>query len=395
MPTDKPIKVYKKTTLQSLQPDSLYAVKGVGENSVRIFITDLQGIPYPLKDENGNISIINNDGNILVNTVSGITSINLNSNIVDIINSALQSGNNISELTNDVGYITLSTDLEELENNSGNPFVRQDQLPANLNLYATNISSDVEGYFKVVSSIEDISFNDVAVDISTGDITTTNQLIASLVSESGVLIGNPGIVNITTIGNIRKVSGTGNAQFYFEVYKRNDLGVETLLTTSDNTIPITTTTYEQFSTTCLLNDGVFTTTDRIVLKFYGSRIPSGSNPAYNFQFGGSNPVRTTLPVPSTSLTISWENITGDIETQTDIIDFVVSKTKVNQTLVGNINGINNIFNISESIIVDTEEVFINGIKMSKPEEYVISGTTITLSFSPNIGETLTVNYIKQ
>jgi hypothetical protein len=45
-----------------------------------------------------------------------------------------------------------------------------------------------------------------------------------------------------------------------------------------------------------LNNGVFTATDRLVLKFYGNRIAGGSNPEYDFLFGGTNPVRTLFPI---------------------------------------------------------------------------------------------------
>jgi hypothetical protein len=114
-----------------------------------------------------------------------------------------------------------------------------------------------------------------------------------------LIVGNPGVLNITTIGNIRRTAGTGNAEFYFEVYKRTSGGVETLITTSGNTIPVINTGYAEFSATALWNDGIFLATDRIVLKFYGSRITGGSNPTYDFQFGGSTPVRSLVPIPLT------------------------------------------------------------------------------------------------
>ena len=176
-------------------------------------------------------------------------------------------------------------------------FISLEDLPSSLTLYATNAASDVSTYYKLVSSITDSSYNTTAVDIPTGTITTTNQFIAALITSPNIIVGNPGIFNITTIGNIQKLTGTGNAEFYFEVYKRVAAGTETLITTSAATLPVLNSGYAEFSASALWNDGTFLSTDRIVLKYYGSRIPTGSNPTYQFQFGGISPVRSLVPIP--------------------------------------------------------------------------------------------------
>jgi hypothetical protein len=194
--------------------------------------------------------------------------------------------------------ITKTSDLIN-DGDDGNKFISLNDLPSNLILYATTAASDVGGYFKLVSSITDPSYNAVAVNVSTGSITTTNQLISSLVTSANIIIGNPGVFNITTIGNITRTSGSGQAEFYFEIYKRDSAGTETLITTSDNTLPVLNTGYSEFSATALWNDGTFLSTDRIVLKFYASRISGGSAPSYNFQFGGTAPVRSLVPIPLT------------------------------------------------------------------------------------------------
>jgi hypothetical protein len=177
-------------------------------------------------------------------------------------------------------------------------FISLNDLPSNVILYPTNVASDISGYVKLVTSITDPSYNTTAVDISTGAITTTAQLISSLATPANIIVGNPGLFNITTIGNIRRTSGSGTASFYFKVYKRTSGGTETLITTSDNTIPVLDSgTYVEFSSTALWNDGIFLSTDRIVLKFYANRISGGSNPTYEFQFGGTTPIRSFLPIP--------------------------------------------------------------------------------------------------
>ena len=200
--------------------------------------------------------------------------------------------------------ITKTSDLINDGDDGVSHFITLQDLPSNLTLYATNVASDISGYFKLVSSITDPSDNTTAVNIPTGAITTSNQFIASLATSPNVIVGNPGIFNVTTIGNIQKLSGTGNAEFYFEVWKRVAAGTETLITVSSSTLPVLNSGYAEFSASALWNDGTFLATDRIVLKYYATRIPTGSDPSYQFQFGGLSPVRTLVPIP---LTVSPAN----------------------------------------------------------------------------------------
>ncbi len=195
--------------------------------------------------------------------------------------------------------VILPTKTSDLINDGedGNRFISLLDLPSNLILYPTNVASDISGYSKMVTDIHDPEYNSTAVDVSTGAITTTDQLVASLATVSNLIIGNPGVFNITTIGNITRTSGSGTASFYFKAFKRDSGGTETLVATSSTTVPVIDTGYVEFNTTGLWDDGIFTSTDRIVLKFYANRIAGGSNPTFTFQFGGSTPVRSLVPIP--------------------------------------------------------------------------------------------------
>lgn len=177
-----------------------------------------------------------------------------------------------------------------------------DALSSNINLYPTTVASPITNYNRMVLSTTDGDYNVVAVDIPTGAITGANQLLAELASDEGIIIGNPGIVNVTTIGNIKKTSGNNNqyAEFYFEVYLRQSNGSETLIGTSNTTGPVTPNvldSYQQFSAVAILNNGGFTDTDRIVIKYYGNDLGGVTGSEYSFQFGGDSPVRTLIPVP--------------------------------------------------------------------------------------------------
>ena len=88
-------------------------------------------------------------------------------------------------------------------------------------------------------------------------------------------------------------------------------------------------------------------------------------------------------------------ITG---TTTKTINFStnpLNKLKQNKLLVGSIDGINSIFSIQDTIVPDSEQIYVNGILQKKPDDYNISGSLITFNFSPIIDENLTITYIKQ
>lgn len=196
-----------------------------------------------------------------------------------------------------------------------NVYLTSADLPSTLDLYATTYPSDIPGYFVLVRNISDIRFDTIAVDVSTGIITTTNQLVGELITDANIISGNPGIFNITTIGNISRTAGTGQAEFFFRVYQRDSLGVETFIAQSDNTLPVTNGGYVEFSATALWNNGIFLNTDRVVIKYYANRLaaPVGSNPTYNFQFGGLNPVRSTAAVPVAVLPNIYLSDLADVE----------------------------------------------------------------------------------
>jgi hypothetical protein len=260
-------------------------------NNVNLFGTNASA------DEDGQ-TVLSKDGTIMARISTGL--------LTDSRAYKLPNAGGTIALLNDIP--TNTSQLINDGDDGTSPFVTADQLPSNLNLFATNVSSDIATYFKLVTSIDDPDYNTTPVDIPTGAITTTGQFIAALSSEAGVLIGNPGIINLLTIGNVRRVSGSGTAEFYYEVYHRNSVGTETLISTSNKTAPVNTNVYTEFLAAALLNNGTFLVTDRIVVKYYADRIGSGSNPSYEFQFGGTSPVRTTFPVPASNLPFSLETL---------------------------------------------------------------------------------------
>jgi hypothetical protein len=201
-------------------------------------------------------------------------------------------------------------------------------LNSNINLYPTDASADVSGYFKMVTTFEDADYDTTAVNIPTGSITTTAQLLASLISPAGLFVGNPGIVNIVTLGNIRKTEGNANAfaEFYFQVYQRASNGTETLIATSDTTGAINPSNgnYREFNASAVLNNGTFLPSDRIVVKYYANSIGAGAQ--YDFQFGGTQPVRTLIPVP---VSVIPSDVASDIVVDASGFEGILGEDDVN------------------------------------------------------------------
>ena len=184
-------------------------------------------------------------------------------------------------------------------------------LQAEVQLYATSAASDIATYNALVTTTTDADFDDTAVDVSTGTITTAETLIASLASDPGILEGDVAATTVTTIGNLRRTAGNGAARFWFEVYHRTSPGTETLIGTGNKTEYTDSETYTQFFDSAFLASQTFTSTDRIVLKFYGQA--ESQDVTFDFQFGGTSPIRTLFPVPSSLVptTSTANTITAD------------------------------------------------------------------------------------
>ena len=182
--------------------------------------------------------------------------------------------------------------IDELELNKADISLLQ----AEVTFFATTAASDIATYNKLVTSTTDADYDSTAVNVSTGTLTTAETLISSIASDSNVLEGDVASITVTTIGNIRRTAGNGAARFWFEVYHRTSGGTETLIGTGNKTDYTSSDTYTQFVDSAFLASQVFTTTDRVVLKFYGQA--ESQDVTFDFQFGGTSPIRTLFPVPA-------------------------------------------------------------------------------------------------
>lgn len=265
---------------------------------------------------------------------------------------------------------TKTSDLLNDGDNGTTHFISLQDLPSNLILYATNVASGISTYTKAVSSITDPDYNTTAVNIPTGALTSTTvpKYCGGIISSANIIIGNPGIFTMSTIGQIRRTSGSAEGIFFYEVYKRTSAGVENLIVRSADTVPISAAIYTEFQAAALFNNGVFTETDRIVIKFYGLRLAGGSDPSFDFQFGGTIPVRTTLPVPLTVVPGNGVPLNREEFTYTSSQNFTLSDTP--------------------SYVY---AVFVQGQELDS-DQYSYSGTTLTIINTLDASDSVNILY---
>ena len=201
-----------------------------------------------------------------------------------------------------------------------NTYLTSADLPSTLDLYATTSPDPViSGYTALVRNIADSRYNTVAVNVPTPTITGTAlapTFCGAVISDPSILLGNPGVFNFSVIGKIRRTGGStsSGADFFFSIYKRNLAGVEELIANSAPVVvPANGGIYVEYISIALWNNGIFLSTDRVVLKFYGIKTGGGSGAAYQFQFGGSDPVRGTAAISSAIIPNLYLRDLADVE----------------------------------------------------------------------------------
>lgn len=360
-----------------------------GDNTFNMMWRDSDRL---IMGENG-VAII---GNLTINGNQVVT----DSDVVSLINSIVdtQYVENLDLTAGAISYQSSPTGVNASNVQEAIDLLQDTKLDvtaitSNVSLYPTTV--DVGGSYKLVTSLDDVDYNTTAVDVNTGVLAGTDVLIARLVSEPGILEGSTGSINIHTIGNVRvhAADGTGEATFHFEVYKLDSQGVETLLATSTETLVVSSTTYSQFSAYALIDSTTFTLQDSVVLKYYGTATTS-NHTSYDFQFGGSLPIRTNFPVPISVIPESAKHA-HDINVDTSAFTGVLSgsDTHVQQALntidaltrndfipeVHNTYSLGSLSSAWKDVFVGPGSLYINGCRILGED----SSMNITMTTDPN------------
>jgi len=183
-------------------------------------------------------------------------------------------------------------------------------LSSNIIIYPTVTESDVTDYVRGVTSTTDPDYPTTAVDVTTEIVNGVKVPVGTVIADANLFVGNPGVISIPIVGNVRSSANNVEAEFYFEIYKRDVSGVETLIgQESTKTRTVTNLTYEEFNATALLDNGLFVETDRLVFKFFADKKGSVDG-TFDFQYGGGSPVRILLNLPI-DVTLQSERLSYD------------------------------------------------------------------------------------
>jgi hypothetical protein len=223
-----------------------------------------------------------------------------------------------AQLIKDGGFATQFLKADGSVDN--NTYLTSADLPSTLDLYATTASvPGIPGYTALVRNITDSRYDTTAVNVPTPTITGTlasPTFCGAVISDPSILLGNPGVFNFSVIGKIRRAGGStsSGADFFYSIYKRDISGVETLIADSSPVIvPANGGIYVEYISIALWNNGIFSSTDRVVLKFYGIKSGTGSGATYEFLFGGTDPVRGTAAISSAIIPNLYLRDLADVE----------------------------------------------------------------------------------
>jgi hypothetical protein len=161
------VKSYKVLSLpQNPTPNSIYWVKASVNSKVSGFITDVNGVPYPLKDDTtpftGVQTLVNTDGNLQI--------VGVNNKIINIdptfLTSLIQAGDNISELVNDAQYL-VQADLSDTKAEFNAQLTDGNFLfEGDITQYTNEQAQDAIGTILVDTSTVDLNYNDGLNQIS-------------------------------------------------------------------------------------------------------------------------------------------------------------------------------------------------------------------------------------
>ena len=330
---------------------------------------------------NGNEVVTDSDVLVLINgevTQQYVENLNIAASSVSYIPDSAGDGLNSLDATNVQDAIDI-LHQEKLDVSA---------LSSSVVFYPTStVSTEVGGYNKLVTSTQDPDFDTTEVNVNTGVITGQDQLVGQLVSDQGVLEGSTGVINIHTVGNIRKSTGNSAATFYFTVSKMDENGVVTLLSTSAVTRPTENEIYEEFYSDALLESTEFTLTDRVVLRFYASDYAGGADASFEFQFGGATPVRSLFPVPvsvipldvrsalSGGFGISYNEVSGEIS----VSDNVATTTNDFIPDSDNVYTLGSLDKSWKDVFVGPGSLYINGCRILGEDD----SSNITFTTDPN------------
>jgi len=236
-------------------------------------------------------------------------------------------------------------------------------LSSSLTLYPTNtyeVGGTFDGYAQMVSRVDDARYNDTEVILYTTDdrtetgtsVITSNDpdnpsLVGALVADAGLFIGDVGIINTNTIGQVRRVSGGlfTYPHLRYKIFHSDDM--VNPICTSGWTDTVSNAEFEDVFQSGIMSNVAFELDDRLVIHYEAYKSNTGTDPIVAIIFGGESPTRTLLPIPVSATNqaslIAIESITGLTATQVQealeqlkvLLDSNITVTKIQRFVITN------------------------------------------------------------
>lgn len=105
-------------------------------------------------------------------------------------------------------------------------------------------------------------------------------------------------------------------------------------------------------------------------------------------------IATDYTISGGVITFLSAPITGDLIRVNYLYGALAPDFIIRETPTGAVNSSNRIFTLANAPLSSTEQVFLNGFLQVFTSDYTISGTVITMTLAPIIGDILRVNYLK-
>lgn len=222
------------------------------------------------------------------------------------------NANNKTDAFNNLSPLTTKGDLLAFDGNNvrkavgtdGQFLIADSEEADGLNWRTLNISALILYFFyNAASDIAGYRDTDVAhstgvqVDLSFAGLASGDTLLEEWITplgEPNVDFLPDGLVHVHL--HATRLAGTKTVVLYYKFYKRNALGVETLLATSEES-GVLTNVEQDFDIETAITGQDIDATDRLLVKVYATVTGSGSAPTVELEIEGDTNARMEFPVP--------------------------------------------------------------------------------------------------
>ena len=143
------------------------------------------------------------------------------------------------------------------------------------------------------------------------------------------------------------------------------------------------------------NDGLELDTNQLTMAYDDATIGIISNALAVKDTGITEAKLDIESAPSDGKVLYWNNSAGKLDYKDVDVDFVAESDILVENESANCDGIEVAFTLAVTPIVNSVDVFLNGLYQEEGsgKDFTLSGTTITFAIAPETGDILIIRYI--